>query len=351
MLSIPLKLTFDDVLLEPRRAAVTRSGAKTETWLTRKIKLQIPLISAAMDTVSELKMAIALGKLGSMAILHRSCAISDQVAWVKTAKKQGVMVGAAAGPADLERARALDKAGADVVVVDTAHAHNTHVINNIKKIRAATKTQLIIGNIATEEAAKDLLPFCDAIKVGIGPGSICTTRVVAGIGVPQLSAIMDVFAVAKNKNIPVIADGGMKYSGDVVKALAAGASSVMLGSMLAGTYEATGKFIQKDGKFYKQYRGMGSFEVLAANKSSDRYFQKNDKKFIAEGVSALTSYKGPVAEIVTQIVGGVKSGMGYIGAATIADMPKQARFVQITAAGLMESHPHSVVISKKAPNY
>lgn len=350
-MNIPLKLTFDDVLLEPRKSKVTRNGVTTKTYLTRKIQLDIPVISAAMDTVSELKMAIALGKLGGMAILHRSCSINEQVAWVKAAKKQNILVGAATGPADLDRAMALEKAGTDVIVVDTAHAHNTNVINNIKKIRQTIKTQLIIGNIATSEAAKDLLPFCDAIKVGIGPGSICTTRIVAGIGVPQLSAIMDVVAVAKKKNIPVIADGGMKYSGDVVKALAAGASSVMLGSMLAGTDEAPGKLIRKNGQLYKQYRGMGSLGVMEKNQSSDRYFQKNAKKFIPEGVEALTAYKGPVSEIIDLLIGGVKSGMGYIGAASISEMPKQAKFVRITSAGLIESHPHSIFISKKSPNY
>ena len=298
MIKIPLKLTFDDVLLQPRRSSVSRSGVLLATFLTRKLQLDIPVISAAMDTVSELQMAIALGHLGGMAILHRSCSIEQQVKWIKAAKKAGVKVGAAVGPSDLQRAIALDKSGADVVVVDTAHGHSVQAIEGMKKIRNAVKAQLILGNIATAAAARDLLPHADAIKVGIGPGSICTTRIVAGIGVPQLSAIMDVVAVARKKNIPVIADGGIKYSGDAVKALAAGASCIMLGSMLAGTDESPGKIIKKDGQMFKSYRGMG-----------------------------------------------------YIGAHTIADMPKQANFVQITAAGLKESHPHSITISKKAPNY
>jgi IMP dehydrogenase len=236
--------------------------------------------------------------------------------------------------------------------VDTAHAHNLYAIEGIKKIRRALpKAQLIVGNIATLEAARDLAPYADALKVGIGPGSICTTRIVAGIGVPQLSAILDVVEVASKKKIPVIADGGMKYSGDIVKALAAGASSVMLGSMLAGTDEAPGKIVRKDGQMFKSYRGMGSLAVMKANKSSDRYFQKSAKKFIPEGVEAVTPYKGPVGAIIDQITGGLQSGMGYIGARTISEMPKQARFVQITSAGLKESHPHSIFISKKAPNY
>ena len=339
------------MLLEPRKSPVTRSGADLKTRLTKKLYLDIPVISAAMDTVSEFKMAIALGKLGGMAILHRSCPMEKQVEWVKAAKKAGVKVGAATGTADLARAKALAAAGADAIVVDTAHAHNMFAIEGIKKIRKAVKAQLIIGNIATAEAARDLAPYADALKVGIGPGSICTTRVVAGIGVPQLSAIMDVVEIAVKKNIPVIADGGMKYSGDIVKALAAGASSVMLGSMLAGSDEAPGKIVKKNGQTYKSYRGMGSLAVMELNESSDRYFQKSAQKFVPEGVEALTPYKGPVADILAQITGGLRSGMGYIGARTIADMPKQARFVQITAAGLKESHPHSISISKKAPNY
>lgn len=352
MKQIPLKLTFDDVLLEPRKSPLTRNSADLKTRLTKKLQLDIPVLAAAMDTVSELEMAIALGKLGGMAILHRSCPVEKQVEWVKRAKKAGVLVGAATGTADLERAKALYAAGADVIVVDTAHAHNMFAIEGIKKIRKAIpKVQLIVGNIATAEAARDLAPYADALKVGIGPGSICTTRIVAGIGVPQLSAIMDVVQVANKKKIPVIADGGIKYSGDVVKALAAGASCVMLGSMLAGTDEAPGKLIKKDGKTYKSYRGMGSMAVMELNESSDRYFQKSAKKFVPEGVEAVTPYKGSVKDIIHQITGGLQSGMGYIGAGTIAAMPKQARFVQITSAGLKESHPHTISISKKAPNY
>ncbi len=352
MKQIPLKLTFDDVLLEPRKSPVTRSGADLKTQLTKKIELQIPILSSAMDTVSELDMAIALGKLGGMAVLHRSCTIQDQVAGVKKAKKAGVLVGAATGTADVERAQALAAAGVDAVVVDTAHAHNNFAIEGIKQMRKVLKkTQLIVGNLATAEAARDLLPYADALKVGIGPGSICTTRIVAGVGVPQLSAIMDVVEVASKKKIPVIADGGIKYSGDAVKALAAGASCIMVGSMLAGTDEAPGKVITKNGEKFKSYRGMGSLAVMKQNKSSDRYFQKSAKKFIPEGVEALTPYKGSVVDIIDQLTGGLQSGMGYIGARTIAEMPKQARFVQITAAGLRESHPHSITISKKAPNY
>ena len=357
-------LTFDDVLLEPRESGVVRDGAKLETKLTRKIKLQIPILAAAMDTVSEDAMAVSLGRLGGMAVIHRNCSVGRQVEMVKKAKKAGVLAGAAVGSYDLERAKALDQAGADAIVVDTAHGHNLLVIKGAMQIRKAVKAQLIVGNIATREAAAELVKFADAIKVGVGPGSICTTRVVTGIGVPQLTAILDVAKIAARKKIPVIADGGIKYSGDAVKALAAGASVVMLGSMLAGTREAPGKVIKMDGQLYKSYRGMGSLGVMQGGKSSDRYFQApltlpspatgrgiKGGGYVPEGVEAVTLYKGELADVIFQITGGIKSGMGYIGAATIADIPKHARFIQITNAGLQESHPHSVTIIKKSPNY
>ncbi len=364
-------LTFDDVLLEPRESGVVRDGTKLETKLTRKIKLQIPILAAAMDTVSEDAMAVSLGRLGGMAVIHRNCSIQEQVRMIRKVKmaKPGsapagstIRVGAAVGSYDLERAKALDKAGADAIVVDTAHAHNLMAINDAKKIKKSIKAELIVGNIATREAAAELVKFADAIKVGVGPGSICTTRVVAGIGVPQLTAILDVAKIAAKKNIPVIADGGIKYSGDAVKALAAGASVVMLGSMLAGTREAPGKIIKIGGKLYKSYRGMGSLGVMQGGKSSDRYFQhplsisplirgRINGGYVPEGVEAVTAYKGELADVIFQITGGIKSGMGYIGAATIADIPKRARFIQITGAGLKESHPHGITITKKAPNY
>lgn len=348
--TMELGLTFDDVLLEPRKSAVVRSRIKLETKLTKKLKLKIPILAAAMDTVSEAAMAIALGRLGGLAVLHRNNTVAAQVAMLKKVKKAGVLAGAAVGPLDIERALILDKAGADVIVVDTAHAHNTRLIAGIKQIRKAVKAQLIVGNIGTAEAAKDLLPYADALKVGIGPGSICTTRVVAGIGVPQLTAIMGVVRAVKGR-LPVIADGGMKHSGDVVKALSAGSSSVMLGSMLAGAKETPGKTVKIGGQIYKFYRGMGSFGAMTTGKSADRYFQKGTKKPVPEGVEGLVPYKGPLKDVVYQILGGLRSGMGYIGAGSIADMPKQAKFIRITNAGLKESHPHSIIINKKAPNY
>lgn len=348
---MPMGLTFDDVLLEPRESSVMRADVRLETKLTKKIKLQIPILSAAMDTVSTAPMAVSLGRLGGMAVLHRNCTIEAQVTMLKKAKAQGVLVAGAVGPADLERAKALDKAGADAIVVDTAHAHQTNVLKLAKAIKKVVKADLIVGNIATREAAMAFTGFADAIKVGIGPGSICTTRIVAGVGVPQLTAIMNVVAVAKKKNIPVIADGGIKYSGDVVKALATGASAVMLGSMLAGTKEAPGKLIKHQGVEYKSYRGMGSLGAMTSNMSTDRYFQKGASQYTPEGIEGLVKYKGLVQDVIGQITGGLRSGMGYIGAASIADIPKQAKFIRITNAGLRESHPHTVTMAKKAPNY
>ena len=348
---IRLGLTFDDVLLEPRESRVMRGDVDLSSFLTKKLKLNIPVISAAMDTVSETAMAVSLSKLGGLTVLHRNCSVDEQVKMVKLAKKSGSMVGAAVGPGDLARALALDAAGCDVIVVDTAHGHNMRAVASAKEIKKKIKAQLIVGNIATKEAASELAKFADAIKVGIGPGSICTTRVVAGIGVPQLTAIMDVVSVAKKKNIPVIADGGMKYSGDVVKALAAGASTVMLGSMLSGTKEAPGKLIKINGEQYKSYRGMGSLGAMESGNSSDRYFQKNAKNYVPEGIEGVVKYKGELKNVIFQITGGLKSGMGYIGARTIPEMWKQARFIQITNAGLKESHPHSVKINKHSPNY
>lgn len=349
--NFPFGLTFDDVLLEPRASSVLPSEVKLETKLTKKITLNIPLLAAAMDTVSEAEMAIALGKLGGFAVLHRNCAVPTQVGMVRKAKAAGVLVGAACGPSDTDRAKALDRAGVDAIVVDTAHGHSAGVIRGARNIKKLIRAELIVGNIATREAAVTIAKFVDAIKVGIGPGSICTTRIVAGIGVPQLTAVLNVAEVARKKNIPVIADGGIKYSGDVVKALAAGASTVMLGSMLAGTKEAPGKIITMHGRAYKSFRGMGSLGVMQSGKSSDRYFQKGAKKFVPEGVEGIVKYKGPLTDVVEQILGGLRSGMGYIGAKDIPSMWTQARFIRITNAGLRESHPHNVIITKRTPNY
>ena len=334
-------LTFDDVLLEPRKTAVNRRDASLETRLTKQARLAIPLLSAASDTVSDARFAIALGRLGGMGVLHRNCSLGEQTKMVKEVKAAGLPAGAAVGPLDVARAIALSEAGADFIFIDCAHAHAPGIIATAKEMKQKIRAELVVGNIATKEAARDFAGIADALKVGIGPGSICTTRIVSGVGVPQLTAVMDVAAVAKKRGIPVIADGGVRSSGDIVKALAAGASSVMLGSLFAGAEEAPGEVIVVNGVKYKAYRGMGSKEAQEGRLVADRY--GNTKKHHAtEGVSGKVPFKGPLANITEELTGGIRAGMGYIGARTIVDIQKQARFIQITNAGLRESHTHSI---------
>ncbi len=262
-----------------------------------------------------------------------------------------LMVGAAVGPFDLDRALNLEKEGADVIVVDTAHAHNVNAMEAIKKMRKAVGVDLVAGNIATSEAAQDLISLeVDGLRVGIGPGSICTTRIIAGVGVPQVTAVSEVAEVAEKHKIPVIADGGIRYSGDIVKALAAGANCVMLGSMLAGTEESPGVEMIINGRKYKAYRGMGSIGAIQTG-ISDRYGETGSGKFVAEGVEGAVPYRGKVDEVLFQMLGGIKSGMGYVGAGNIDDLRKNARFVRITANGLRESHPHDIKVITEPPNY
>ena len=344
-------LTFDDVLLEPRYSEVDITKVDLKTRVSKNVELDIPIISAAMDTVTGSAMAIAMGKAGGLGVLHRNNTIEEQVVELKVVKKEKLKTGAAVGPHDIERAQALDEAGANVLFVDCATAHKKDVIASVKKIKDNVKADVVVGNIATAAAAEDLIEIADGLKVGIGPGSICTTRVVAGVGVPQLTAVMDVVGVAAKAGVPVIADGGIKYSGDMIKALAAGASVVMLGSMLSGTKESPGEVIIIKGEKCKVYRGMGSLGAMQVGKSSDRYFQKGTKKYVPEGVEGIVPYKGKIEEIIYQMVGGLRSGMGYIGAKKINEMPEQARFVQITSAGFAESHPHSLSSHEDAPNY
>src|SRR3990167_1005910 len=263
--------TFDDVLIRPAASRMEPSEASLKTNIAG-IELSVPFLSAAMDRVTEARMAIALGKLGGLGVIHRNCSIPEQVAMVGEAKKAGVPVAAACGPFAGERATALDKANCDVIVIDCAHGHNLNVVASAKKIKKGLKhAKMIFGNIATAEAAKEACAFADAIKVGVGPGSICTTRIISGVGVPQLSAILDVVSVASKKNVPVVADGGMRTSGDIAKALAAGASAVMLGNIFAGTDEAPGKIVEKDGKKFKEYRGMGSKSVIEGAAGRERH--------------------------------------------------------------------------------
>ena len=480
---IPLGLTFDDVLLQPLESGVLPSQADTRSFLTREIPLAIPLVSAAMDTVTEVDMAIALAQLGGIGVLHRNFAIDDQAAAVRAVKrfesgmvvnpitmtpdqtladalelmkhhrisgipvveKSGRLVGiltnrdvrfaenpmqpvaelmtrdnlatvslgtsqedarrilhqrriekllvvdadhhcvglitvkdiekavnspnatkdaegrlrvAAAstvGDAGFARSEALIAAGCDCIVIDTAHGHNREVGKAVERVKSLSNAvQVVAGNIATADAARALIDAgADAIKVGIGPGSICTTRIVAGVGVPQLSAIMAAAGEAAKANVPVIADGGIRTSGDIAKALAAGASTAMVGSLLAGTAEAPGETFLYQGRAYKAYRGMGSVGAMARG-SADRYFQQDIKdqlKLVPEGIEGQVAFKGPVRDIVHQLVGGVKAAMGYTGAGTIAQLQARARFVRITNAGLSESHVHDVSITREAPNY
>lgn len=347
--SIPFGLTFDDVLLEPRKTSVMRHETSVKTQFTKRIALDVPLVAAASDTVSEPRLARALAEAGGIAVLHRNCSIEEQLAMVREVKQSGARVAAAIGPTDSERAKALDNAGVDAIVMDCAHAHADGILKAVAEIKKSIKAELVVGNIATVEAARDFAPYADAFKVGIGPGSICTTRIVSGVGVPQLTAIHEVAKVALKKGIPLIADGGIRASGDIVKAFGMGASSVMLGSLFAATDEAPGEVIEVSGKKYKAYRGMGSKEALEKRHAVDRYAQSVGNH-TAEGVSGMVPYRGTVQELVSSLVGGIQSGMGYIGAKTIPDIKKQARFIRITSAGLMESHPHSLTMRPEQNN-
>ena len=347
----PIKeaLTFDDVTLVPKYSEILPAEVDTSIKLTPNLKLKIPLLSSAMDTVTESKMAIAMAKAGGIGIIHRNLDIKNQIKEIKKVKKKNFLVGAAvgAGPNEINRAKQILKERIDLIVVDTAHGHTkkvSEIIKFIKRIKNK-KTAICAGNIATPEAAKFLLNLgVDIIKVGIGPGSICTTRLVAGIGVPQLSAILSVRNGIRNKKVKIIADGGIKYSGDLAKAFAAGADAVMIGSLFAGTDEAPGKLIKRRGKYFKSFRGMGS--IGAMNKgSADRYFQKKQKdssKYVPEGVEGLVKYKGPVEKIIFQLIGGLKSSMGYLGSENIKKLRNKPKFVKITKAGFYESMVHNI---------
>ncbi|WP_099189882.1 IMP dehydrogenase [Tepidibacter mesophilus] len=474
-------LTFDDVLLIPQKSDVLPSDVDLSTYLTKKIKLNIPLMSAGMDTVTESKMAIAMAREGGIGIIHKNMTIKEQalevdkvkrsehglivdpfylskehtikdadelmgrykisgvpivdddnkligiitnrdirfeenfsnkienvmtkkedliiakegtsleeaqnilrknkieklpiideegylkglitikdierkVKYPNSAKDSGgrLLCGAAIGITHdmMERVDALVQAKVDVVTLDTAHGHSKGVIEGVKKIKSKyPDLQVIAGNVATYEATEELIQAgADCVKVGIGPGSICTTRVVAGIGVPQVTAIMDCYEAAKKYNVPIIADGGIKYSGDVVKAIAAGGSVVMMGSMFAGTEQSPGENIIYKGRSFKAYRGMGSIGAMEKG-SKDRYFQTGSRKLVPEGIEGMVAYKGNVEDILFQLAGGIRSGMGYCGAPTIDKLMENGKFTKITGAGLKESHPHDVTITKEAPNY
>ncbi len=473
-------LTFDDVLLRPSESGVEPNEADVRTRVSRNLELNVPVVSAAMDTVTEASMATAMARNGGLGVVHRNISTESQKAEIRKVKEAdrlvtrevvtvspeetvddavslmeregvsglpvveeredsegelvgivsnrdlrpmihkgekrirevmtrdvvtmeegfeaedalermhenrverlpvvegdevrgivtmdsilrrreygeavmdgdgGLVVAAAVSPFDAERAVELNEAGADALMVDTAHAHNTNVVEGAREIKQRVDADVVVGNIATAEAAEEVAGFADGLKVGVGPGSICTTRVVAGAGMPQVTAVSSVADVAQEYGVPVIADGGIRYSGDVAKAVAAGADAVMLGSLLAGTEEAPGRTITIKGKKYKQYRGMGSVGAMTAGESSDRYFQEDKDDFVPEGVEGAIPYRGSVEDQLHQLVGGLQSGMGYVGAPDIETMKERARFVRITDAGRTESHPHDVMITDEAPNY
>jgi IMP dehydrogenase len=479
-LDVPLALTFDDVLLLPAESHVEPNETDTKTRFSKNISLNIPLVSSAMDTVTESAMAIAMARNGGIGVIHRNMTAEEEVEELRFVKqaaeliernvlsvspdtsvleverlmnehgiggvpvleydkvvgivsrrdvrgipgrrgsesvrtimtrepitateditmekaleimythkverlpildnsgglagiitmqdilekrqypnatrngKGKLRVATAVGPFDFERAMLLDEAGADALVVDCAHGHNMNVVRSVANIKGSAKADVIAGNIATAKAASDLMDTVDGLKVGIGPGSICTTRIVAGVGVPQITAIAHVADTVRGAGIPVIADGGVRYSGDVAKAIAAGADTVMMGSLFAGSDESPGRIITMKGRRYKQYRGMGSLGAMSGGISSDRYFQKKElglTKFVPEGVEGVTPYVGSVADVLYQLIGGLRSAMGYTGSRTIAEMHEKTRFIRITSAGRTESHPHNILITDEAPNY
>lgn len=363
-------LTFDDVLLVPAYSEVLPREVSTKARFTRNISLNIPIVSAAMDTVSEKAMAIMLARKGGISVVHKNMGIEAQARQIREVKEypaegdkipcldaEGrlrVAAGVGITTDVLDRVTALVEAGVDAIVLDSAHGDSHGVVEALRKIKSVyPELDTVVGNIATAEAAVRLIEAgADSLKVGIGPGSICTTRIIAGVGVPQISAIYDVAKAAEGSGVPVIADGGLRYSGDIVKALAAGGDSVMIGSMFAGTDEAPGEIFEENGRKFKSYRGMGSVDAMKAG-SRDRYFQDGEdstKKLVPEGVVARVPYKGSVGDIIYQLVGGIRSGMGYCGAADI-DALHTARFVRITANGLVENHPHDITITGNTPNY
>jgi len=481
-LRVPEALTFDDVLLRPMESRVEPDEADVSTRVSKGVELTIPVLSAAMDTVTEAGMAIGMAREGGLGVLHRNMDVEEMVAQIERVKRadelvirrenvvtarpeqtvqavdemmeragvsgapvvddddavlgiisgtdirpylevgerdevreamtdkvitapeevsarealelmyehkiervpivdddehlvglvtmQGILqrrehenaarddegrlrVGVAVGPFEDDRAAAADEAGADVLFIDCAHAHNRNVIDNAREIKGSVAADVVVGNVGTREAAREVVDFADGVKVGIGPGSICTTRVVTGSGMPQITAVAEVADVAAPADVPVIADGGIRYSGDAIKAIAAGADAVMLGSYFAGTDEAPGRVITMNGKKYKQYRGMGSVGAMRSG-GGDRYLKdepEGEEEYVPEGVEAATPYKGSLASELHQLVGGMKSGMGYVGAPDVPTFKERSRFVRVSSAGQTEGHPHDVMITDEAPNY
>ncbi len=351
-MEISKALTFDDVLLVPKYSEILPSEVNTSITLSSNLKLKIPLLSSAMDTVTESKMAIAMAQNGGLGVIHRNLSVDEQLKQVELVKKRKLKVAAAigVGSKEVERAEGLLEKNIDLIVIDTAHGHTKKVKDTLRRIsKLRKKTSICVGNVATPEAAKFLINNgADIIKIGIGPGSICTTRMVAGIGVPQLSAILDIKKKIKTKKISFISDGGIKFSGDLAKAFSAGADAIMIGSLFAGTDQAPGKIIKKNGKLYKKFRGMGSIGAMSQG-SADRYNQQNiskKTKFVAEGVEGFIKYKGDVNKVIYQLIGGLKSSMGYLGCSNVKSLRKKPKFITITKAGFYESMVHNIDLVK-----
>lgn len=363
-------LTFDDVLLIPQESDIVPNDVDISTKLTKNISINAPLISASMDTVTECEMGICMAKNGGIGIIHKNMSIERQAGEVRNVKqykiddeeypnaskdsKGRLLVGAGIGITDdiLSRVDTLVKAEVDIIVVDTAHGHSKNVIKCIKDLVSKyPDLDIIAGNVVTPKATIALIEAgAHAIKVGVGPGSICTTRIVAGVGVPQITAIYNCAEAAKGSGIPIIADGGIKYSGDITKAIAAGASTCMLGNMLAGCEESPGDIEVYNGVKYKSYRGMGSVAAMKCG-SEDRYLQVGSKKFVPEGIEGRIPYKGSASETIYQLLGGLRSGMGYCGSPTIKSLQENSEFIVVSSSGLHENHPHTISIIKEAPNY
>lgn len=370
-------ITFDDVLLLPGFSDFKRQDIDISSQISKRITLDVPLVSSPMDTVTESALAIALGKAGGMGIIHRNLTVHDQVQEVKKVKDKGIKVGAAIGasPGFEERVEGLAEVGVDLVVIDSAHGFTDFIIQAISYLKKTfPHIDVMTGSVATYDGAQALIEAgADSLRVGMGPGAICTTRIISGMGVPQITAIMETYRAAKNYGVPIVGDGGIKYSGDIVKAFAAGAHCVMMGSFFASCQEAPGEHVElppdqvpsrfksilkqnKDSYTFKSYRGMGSIAAMekgTAIKSEDEFHGKSykDRVLVAEGVEGLVPVNGPVQSVVDQAVGGIRSGMYYVGAKTIPDLQESAKFIQITQASLTESHPHDILVTNAGANY